>query len=97
MHLIEFPEQTVVIAKDQPEYLPLPAYQCQQDATGRIVCCWKLSWWERVRLLLTGKLWHQVLTFHKPLQPQLMLVKKPEMPNTSEPCVSNPLKRSVTR
>jgi len=27
MKLIEFKEQTVVIAKDQPEYMPLPAHQ----------------------------------------------------------------------
>ena len=27
MKLVEFPEQTVVIAKDQPEYLPLPAQE----------------------------------------------------------------------
>lgn len=27
MKLIEFPEQTTVIAKDQPQYNPLPAHQ----------------------------------------------------------------------
>ena len=26
MNAIEFDEQNVIIAKDQPEYLPLPAY-----------------------------------------------------------------------
>lgn len=80
MKLIEFPEQTVVIAKDQPEYLPLPAYRYHNDPSGRIVCCWKLSWLERLKLLFTGKLWHQVLTFNHPLQPQLLETEKPEMP-----------------
>lgn len=79
MTLIDFPEQTVVIAKNQPEYKPLPAYQFGGN-TGRIACCWQLTLRERFQLLFSGKLWHQVLTFNQPLQPQLLTVKKPEMP-----------------
>lgn len=79
MKIIEFPEQTVVIAKDQPEYMPLPAHRFENDPQGRIACCWKFSWPERLRVLITGKLWHQVLTFNQPLQPQLLTVEKPEM------------------
>ena len=79
MKLIEFPEQTVIIAKDQPEYKPLPAYQFG-DETGRIAFCWKLTWRERLYVLLSGELWHQVLTFYSPLQPQLLTVEKPDMP-----------------
>jgi hypothetical protein len=78
MKLINFPEQTVVIAKDQPQYLPLPAYQFK-DAQGRIACCWQLTWRERFKVLFSGVLWHQVLTFDKPLQPQLLSTDKPEM------------------
>lgn len=78
MKLIEFPEQTVVIAKDQSEYRPLPAHQFK-DENGRIACCWCLSLKERFQLLITGKLWHQILTFNRPLQPQLLSVEKPEM------------------
>lgn len=78
--LIEFPEQTVIIAKDQPEYRPLPAYRYEGDTYGRIVFCWKLNWRDRLKVLFTGKLWHQVLTFNQPLQPQLLLTDKPEMP-----------------
>lgn len=83
MNLIEFPEQTVVIAKDQPQYRPLPAYRYQNDPEGRIACCWSLSLRERLRVLLFGRIWHQVLTFNGPLQPQLLTVEKPIMP-TSE-------------
>lgn len=80
MYLIEFPEQTVVIAKDQPEYQPLPAHRFVDDPHGRIAFCWKLTWRERLAVLFRGKLWHQVLTFNQPLQPQLMSVEKPDMP-----------------
>lgn len=78
MKLIEFPEQTVVIAKDQPQYLPLPAYRFN-DPEGRICCCWSLTWRDRLRVLFTGRIWHQVLTFNAPLQPQLLTVEKPMM------------------
>lgn len=78
MKLIEFPEQTVVIAKNQPEYNPLPAYQFN-DKSERIVCCWQVTWKERLQVLLSGKIWHQILTFRQPLQPQLLTVEKPDM------------------
>lgn len=80
MKLVNFPEQTVVIAKDQPEYLPLPAHRFVNDPEGRIACCWKLTWRERLAVLLTGTIWHQVLTFNKPLQPQMLTTEKPVMP-----------------
>jgi hypothetical protein len=79
MMLIEFPEQTAVIAKDQPEYHPLPAHRFADDPQGRIACCWKLTWRERLTVLIGGVLWHQVLTFNQPLQPQLLSTTKPEM------------------
>ena len=71
---VSFPEQTVVFAKDQPEYLPLPAHV---DEHGCVTFCWQLSWRDRLRLLVTGKLWHQVLTFGRPLQPQKLSAECP--------------------
>jgi len=79
MKPINFPEQTLVIAKDQPEYLPLPAHRVRGEHGGRTTFCWQLTWRERLRLLVTGRIWHQVLTFGGPLQPQLLLVDKPFM------------------
>ena len=79
MKVIEFPEQTVVIAKNQPQYRPLPAYRYPDDPEGRIACCWSLSWRERFAVLCSGRLWHQILTFNAQLQPQLLTVEKPAM------------------
>lgn len=79
MRPVEFPEQDVVIAKDQPQYLPLPAYR-HRDETGALTFCWKLDLWERLYLLATGRLWHTVLAFGQPLQPQLLEVQRPAMP-----------------
>jgi hypothetical protein len=78
MQLISFPEQTKVIAENQPEYSPLPAHRFRHEAEGRIACCWRLTWRERFTLLFTGKVWHQVLTFGHSLQPQKLTIEKPE-------------------
>jgi hypothetical protein len=75
VNLVEFPQQTVVIAKDQSQYRPMPAHR--NPETGVVTCCWSLSWKERFKLLLTGKLWHQIMTFGLPLQPQLLLIDSP--------------------
>ncbi|MCB0042540.1 MAG: hypothetical protein KDE23_22795 [Caldilinea sp.] len=79
MNLVEFAEQTVVFAKDQPEYLPLPAHRFADDPQGRIACCWRMSWRERLKVLWTGLVWHEVLTFGCPLQPQRLSTEKPDM------------------
>lgn len=80
MKIVSFPEQTAILAENQPDYyLPMPVHRHFNDAQGRITCCWRLSLRERVKLLFTGHIWHQVLTFYEPLQPQLLLLDKPEM------------------
>jgi hypothetical protein len=54
-----------VFAKDQPEYLPLPA-----NIVGPCVeTKWKLTWRERISALLRGHCYLTVMTFGKPLQP----------------------------
>jgi len=73
---ITFPECNIEFAKDQPEYLPLPAYKCPNDVRGQVVFCWNFSIWERLVLLVRGKLWHSVFTFNKPLQPMKLQIEK---------------------
>ena len=66
MKPIEFPEQTIVFAKDQPEYLPLPAHK---TTDGQVTSCWQFTFKERLRVLFGAKLYWRQLTFNKPLQP----------------------------
>ena len=75
MKLIEFPEQTCVIAKDQPQYMPMPAHIDPQ--TKVITCLWKLSWRERLDILFNGQVWQRILTFGDPVQPQKLTVDCP--------------------
>ena len=76
MEPIEFKEQNVVFAKNQKPYLPLPAYQDDEQG-GRIFHCWKLTWKERFIMLITGILWINVLNFKQPPQPIKPMAENP--------------------
>ncbi len=82
MKPIEFKEQNVVFAKDQPEYQPLPAFK-NESTQGEVISCWNLTLTERLRLLLTGKLWVSLMTFNKPLTPCFFTTKKSEVLSSS--------------
>jgi len=71
MKIIEFKGCNTVYAKEQPEYLNLPSHR-KKD--GTVISCWGLSFWERFKILRTGKMFLSVLTFNKPLQPLKMSV-----------------------
>jgi hypothetical protein len=69
MKPIEFPEQTHVLAKDQPEYQPLPVH-IVDEPERRMISCWQLTWQERLKILFKGRLWLSQMTFGRSLQPQ---------------------------
>lgn len=77
MKPIAFYGHTTVIGAGQPEYIPLPAHRSPDGLT--LTWCWRLTWRERIKLLTTGRLWHQVKSFAQPLQPQLLLTERPEL------------------
>jgi hypothetical protein len=78
MKPVEFAEQNTVLAKDQPQYQPLPVH-LQLRLPGMATSCWQLTWRERLQVLFTGRLWLQQMTFGTPLQPQLPSVDKPSI------------------
>ena len=78
MKPVQFKEANVVLAKDQPEYLPLPALSFD-DKDGIVISCWSLSFWECIKLLFTGKIWVSTMTFKEPLQPLYITVHKDEV------------------
>jgi hypothetical protein len=77
MEPIEFAQQTTVFAKDQPEYLPLPAHV---SPDGQVTSCWELTDAELATLQRTRKLWITQLTFNQMLQPILPQVFSPFIP-----------------
>lgn len=68
----------IVLAKDQPEYLPLPVAHVEySDGVQSMISCYKLTWKERAKILISGKVWWEQLTFGNPLQPQKMYTQEP--------------------
>ena len=76
MKPIDFKGVSVIVAKDQPEYKPLPSL-VSDDKERKVVSCWRLSFWERLKVLIFGNIWLSIITHGNPLQPIIMGVKKP--------------------
>lgn len=70
MYPVEFEHQNTVFAKDQPEYLPLPAFRSVDGS--EVTACWGMTWRERIRVFLTGRVYVTLLTFGKPLTPSIV-------------------------
>ena len=75
MKPVEFKHQNVVFAKDQPQYRPLPALKLNDDI-GTVISCWKMSFWQRIKVLFTGRVWLSLASFGKPLTPSLLSVNQ---------------------
>lgn len=74
---VSFPEAKVTAAKDQPEYLPLPIAM-SSGVEGYVCSCWKLTFWERIKILFTGRVWLEVMTFHRGIPPVRPAIHKPD-------------------
>lgn len=64
-----------MFAKDQPQYLPLPA---NVSRDGYVETKWRLSLKERIKILLSGSLYLHLMTFNQPLQPVRLSVERVE-------------------
>ena len=73
----------VVFSEGQSEYVSLPAIR-NADPEGMVTTHWRLTWRERLQVLLRGDLWLQVLTFHNSLQPIRLATKCPQVIKTAE-------------
>lgn len=73
--LLNFSAPEIVIAKDQPQYRPLPAVV----VNGMVTTRWRLSWRDRLIVFLGGNIWLQILTFGNPLQPVKLSSEEPQM------------------
>ena len=79
---IEFPQQTIVWARNQPPYRPLPAYTDSRQT----ISLWALTWKERLLVLVHGRVWLLQMNFGEALQPQTPSVQSPflKTPDDSE-------------
>jgi hypothetical protein len=72
-----FESEEIIFAKDQPQYLQLPALPV--DGGQKIITRWRLTWRERLSILFTGDLYLWVWTFGRPLQPVALETAKPAL------------------
>lgn len=79
MKAIEFEQHNVVFAKDQKEYLPLPAYA---QNNGLVTFCMELDECELEVIKKTKILKLTVLTFGRPAQPIRVTTVEPAFPVT---------------
>lgn len=59
--------EEIVLAKNQPEYAPLPALPI--DGGQMVLTRWRFTWRERLQILFFCDLFLWVWTFGKPFQP----------------------------
>ena len=64
------------IAENQAEFETLPAYV---DPEGTVLVRWKLSWGERIEILLNGDIYHWIRAGKNPLQPVMLSTEAPKM------------------
>ena len=68
MKPVDFEGSNVVFAKDQPEYLPLPACKIEGQE-GEVISIWKPTFQERIKILFGKNIAISLWTFNKPLTP----------------------------
>lgn len=76
MKIVKFKESNETYAKNQPQYKQIPVFKYTD---GDVVSCWKLSLWERLKLIFTGRVWVVLKTFNSPLQPQYISINKKDV------------------
>lgn len=60
--------EEVTYAKNQAPYISLPVIR-EKSGYGQAISRWRLSWRERLCVLIVGDLYLSQLTFGQPLQP----------------------------
>lgn len=76
MKAVEFEQQNVVFAKDQPGYKSLPAKVFEN---GDVITCWELSDQDFERLVETRNIFLVIKTFNEKLQPVFLTTDKSEI------------------
>ncbi len=86
MKAVTFPQQNMMMAKDQPEFKALPVFRGiipgsevtkAYPNTEEVVTCYELTEEELLVVRATGKIWIRQLVGRGLMQPQLPQVESP--------------------
>ena len=78
MKSITFKEVNQIIGADSEGYKQLYVHKTK-DQFGDVTSCWKLSLFERIQVLFTGKVWLCQRTFNHDLVNSLITTEKDEV------------------
>lgn len=67
--------ESVVYAKNQPAYMPLPA---RRSSDGEVVTRWRPNWRARLAIAFGADFYLTLLTFNQPLTPVRVGIDKPQ-------------------
>lgn len=84
MRPIEFPQQTHILAKDQPQYTPLLVHIDESSQATSMTFCCELNDDEVTELIATRKLWLMQSTFGNRFQPIRLSTQNPFTNQTVE-------------
>jgi hypothetical protein len=73
----EHQSEEIVIAKEQHPYAPLHALRIGEPRYGVLLTRWQMTWRERLRALVFGEVYLQLMTFNGPVQPVKLTVESP--------------------
>ncbi len=67
MKTIKFEKDCINFGEDQDEYKTLPVV-IAEDENGKIyISCWKLNIWEKIKVLLNGRIYLMILGNQPPV------------------------------
>lgn len=78
MKPVDFKHRNVNFAEKQPQYGTLPALKIPGEQ-GAVITCWRLSFKERIKLIFTGHIWMNLLSFNNPLTPSKLSTSRKEL------------------
>ncbi len=78
MRPVQFEHVTNQVAEKQDEYNTLPAL-ILDTPEGDVISKWKLTFWERLRVLFLGYIWVDLWCFGKPVTPSRLTTYRKEV------------------
>lgn len=76
---VKFRGHTNVLAENQPEYIPLPVFIDQESAYVPFITCWQFTFMDRLKVLVTGRIWASTSTFGNQYQPVTFTVNRSDV------------------
>jgi hypothetical protein len=94
MKPIDFQGTNVIVAENQPPYLPLPGVFVG-GPVGVLLCCWELNEEELEEIIRTRRIYNSIMTFNQPLQPHCISADRPDLELFAEQVTAPPVKQEI--